>query len=80
MSDRRPGGHSSDCEGGPGLTRVSLDRLSMLVRDLERGGLFYVCRVQMNELVVITVYEEGGAAAVPNRFTDALRLDDECVA
>lgn len=39
-----------------------------------------VCRVQMNELVVITVYEEGEAAAVPKRFTDALRRDDDRVA
>jgi hypothetical protein len=52
-------------------------RGAVLVRDLERRELVYVCRPEANELVVITVYEEGEDAAVPKRFTDALRRDDD---
>ena len=51
-------------------------RGSVLVRDLKRRDLVFVCRPEANELVVITVYEEGENAAVPPRFTDALRRDD----
>jgi len=36
----------------------------------------YVCRPEDGELVVITLWEEGEDAAVPRRFTDALRPDD----
>lgn len=50
------------------------------VRDLERRDLIYVCRPEGSELVVITVYEEGEDAAVPRRFTDALRRDDDRLA
>ena len=39
--------------------------------------LVYVCRPDGDELVVITLWEEGEDAAVPKRFTDALRRDDE---
>lgn len=46
------------------------------VRDLERRDLVFVCRPDGDELVVITVYEKGEGAAVPKRFTDALRRDD----
>ncbi|MGI8505937.1 MAG: hypothetical protein ACR2MK_03870 [Solirubrobacteraceae bacterium] len=55
-------------------------RGSVLVRDLERRDLVYVCRPEADELVVITVYEEGEHAAVPKQFTDALRRDDDSVA
>lgn len=48
----------------------------MLVRDLEREGLLYVCRPERDELVVITLWEEGEEAAVPRRYTDALRRED----
>jgi len=48
-------------------------RGAVLVRDLKRRDLIFVCRPEANELVVITVYEEGENAAVPKRFTDALR-------
>lgn len=51
----------------------------LLVRDLERRDLVYVCRPQGRELVVVTLWEEGEAAAVPRRFTDALRRDDHRV-
>ncbi len=52
------------------------ERGALLVRDLERCDLVYVCRPDRDELVVITLYETGDAAAVPRRFTDALRRDD----
>ena len=47
--------------------------------DLDRRDLVYVCRPDRDELVVLTVWEEGDAAAVPKRFTDALRRDDHGV-
>jgi hypothetical protein len=45
------------------------------VRDIDRPALVYVCRhdVPRAELVVVTLWEEGEEAAVPRRFTDALR-------
>ncbi len=49
---------------------------TLLVRDLCRRDLVYVCRPERDELVVVTLWEEGEAAAVPKRFTDALRRDD----
>jgi hypothetical protein len=51
-------------------------RDTVLIRDLERRDLVYVCRPEAQELVVVTVFEEGDQAAVPKRFTDALRRDD----
>ena len=51
----------------------------VLVRDLERRDLVYVCRVEAGELVVITLWEQGDEVAVPKRFTDALRRDDHLV-
>lgn len=55
------------------------DRGTVLVRDLERHELVYVCRPERSELVVLTLWEEGEEAAVPRRFTDALRRDDHRV-
>ncbi len=55
------------------------ERGTLVVRDLDRRDLLYLCRPQGGELVVITVYEHGEAAAVPKRFTDALRRDDHRV-
>lgn len=49
------------------------------VRDERRRDLVYVCRPEGDELVVITLWEEGEDAAVPRRFTDALRSDDHRV-
>ena len=46
------------------------------VRDERRRDLVYVCRPERDELVVVTLWEEGEDAAVPRRFTDALRRDD----
>ena len=54
-------------------------RGTVLVRDLERRELIYVCRQDARELVVVTLWEEGEDAAVPRRFTDALRRDDHRV-
>jgi hypothetical protein len=56
------------------------DRETVLVRDLHRPDLVYVCRPQRDELVVITLWERGDDAHVPRRFTDALRRDDHLVA
>jgi hypothetical protein len=52
------------------------DRGAVLVRDLQRPGLIYVCRPEGEELVVTTLWEEGEDAMVPKRFTDVLRRDD----
>jgi hypothetical protein len=54
------------------------ERGTVLVRDLERPTLVYVCRPDRSELVVVTLWEEGEDAAVPKRFTDALRRDELC--
>jgi hypothetical protein len=56
------------------------ERGTVLVRDLERRDLIFVSRVDNDELVVITLFEQGENAAVPKRFTDALRRDDNRVA
>jgi hypothetical protein len=55
------------------------DRGAVLVRDLRRRDLVYVCRPEGEELVVTTLWEQGEAAAVPKRYTDALRHDDHQV-
>jgi hypothetical protein len=55
------------------------ERGTLLVRDLERRDLVYVCRPTDGELVVVTLWEEGDDPAVPKRFTDALRRDDHRV-
>lgn len=55
-------------------------RGAVLVRDVDRRDLVYVCRPEAGELVVLTLWEEGDDAAVPKRFTDALRRDDHQVA
>lgn len=51
----------------------------VLVRDLDRRDLVYLCLPEAGQLVVITLWEEGEDAAVPKRFTDALRRDDHLV-
>jgi hypothetical protein len=55
------------------------ERGSVLVRDLERPDVVYVCVPKDGELVVVTLWEEGDEPAVPKRFTDALRQDDHRV-
>jgi hypothetical protein len=54
------------------------ERGALLVRDLQRADLVYVCIEDKSrgELIVLTLWEEGEAAAVPRRFTDALRRED----
>ena len=49
------------------------ERGAVLVRDRRDPSLVFVCR---QELVVISLWQEGEEAAVPKRFTDALRRDD----
>ena len=51
------------------------DRGAVLVSDLDRRDLVYVCMLDKprDELVVVTLWEEGDDAAVPREFTDALR-------
>jgi hypothetical protein len=56
------------------------ERGTLVVRDLARPGLLYVCRRADGELLVVTLWEDGEDAAVPKRFTDALRRDDHRVA
>ena len=50
------------------------ERGRTLVRDIELRDLVFVCRHDRprNELVVVTLWEEGDQARVPRRFTDAL--------
>ena len=55
------------------------ERGAVLVRDLKRRDVVYVCRPEHDQLVVVTLWEQGEAAAVPRRFTDALRPDDHHV-
>jgi hypothetical protein len=52
----------------------SADRGRTLVRDVDDRDLVFVCRHDRprGELVVVTLWEEGEAARVPRRFTDAL--------
>ena len=54
---------------------TAADRGTVHVRDLERPDLVYVCVMDRprDELVVVTLWEEGESALVPRRFTDALR-------
>ena len=54
------------------------ERGAVRVADLERPDVVYVCRHDRpgRELVVITLWEEGDAAAVPRRYTDELRRLD----
>jgi hypothetical protein len=51
------------------------ERGALLVRDVERPDLVFVCMEDRprGELVVVTLWEEGEEAAVPRRYTDALR-------
>jgi hypothetical protein len=50
------------------------ERGAVRVSDLADRDLVFVCRhdVRGGELVVITLWEEGDAARVPKRFTDAI--------
>ncbi len=54
-------------------------RGTLLVRDLREPKIVFVCRLDRDELVVVSLWEEGEGAAVPKRFTDALRRDDHRV-
>ena len=51
------------------------DRATVRVSDERRRDVVYVCRWDRprGELLVVTLWEEGPEAAVPRRFTDALR-------
>ena len=55
------------------------ERGTLLVRDVKRPDLVFVCRPDGPEIIVVTLWEEGDGAAVPKRFTDALRHDDHHV-
>ncbi len=54
-------------------------RGTVLVRDVERPDVVYVCLPEGQELLVVTLWEEGEDPLVPRRFTDALRRDDHRV-
>ena len=51
------------------------ERGARLVRDQRLPALVYVCMEDRprGELIVVTLYEEGEDAAVPQRFTNELR-------
>ena len=51
------------------------ERGAKLVRDVRIPSLVYVCMEDRprGELIVVTLYEEGEDAAVPQRFTNVLR-------
>ena len=61
-----------------GRVRDGDQRATVLVADERRPDVVYVCRWDRprGELLVITLWEEGESAAVPRRFTDALRDHD----
>ncbi len=54
---------------------AAAQRGSVYVRD---GDILYVCLEDKprGELVVVTLWEEGDAATVPRRFTEALERED----
>jgi hypothetical protein len=54
---------------------TAAERGTVHVRDSDRRDLIYVCVLDRprDELVVVTLWEEGEGAAVPREFTDALR-------
>ena len=55
---------------------AAAQRGSVYVRE---GDIVFVCLEDRprSELVVVTLWEEGDAAAVPRRYTDALKRDDQ---
>ena len=55
---------------------AAAQRGSVYVRD---GDIVYVCLEDKprGELVVVTLWEEGEDAAVPGRFTEALKRDEQ---
>ena len=71
VSRAREAGHVSS-EPPPG---AAAQRGSVYVRD---GDVVFVCLEDRprGELVVVTLWEEGDAPAVPRRFTDVLKRDD----
>ena len=64
------GRHTDEAPAGAAAARGSV-----YVRDLVDRDLLFVCRRERDELVVISMWEEGrvGTPRVPRRFTDALR-------
>jgi hypothetical protein len=69
-------GRVSD-EPPPGATGA---RGSVYVRDLVDRSVVFVCRREGAELIVVTLWEQEGGVApprVPQRFTNALKRDDE---
>jgi hypothetical protein len=54
-------------------------RGTVLIRDLQDRDLVFLCRQDRDELIVVSLWEQGDDAAVPRRFTDALRRDDHRV-
>jgi hypothetical protein len=64
---------TEETPGGRGSGHAA--RGSLYVHDLVDRDLLFVCRRERNELVVISLWEEGrvGTPRVPRRFTDALR-------
>lgn len=51
------------------------ERATVRVSDERRRDVVYICRWDKpnDEVLVVTLWEEGDDAAVPKRFTDALR-------
>ncbi len=51
------------------------ERGTVYVSDERRADVVFVCRWDRprGELLVVTLWEEGDGAAVPRRYTDALR-------
>jgi len=58
---------------------AAAQRGSVYVRD---GEIVFVCLEDRprGELIVVTLWEEGGDAAVPRRYTEALKREDRAVA
>jgi hypothetical protein len=58
---------------------VPAPRGALAIRDLQDRDLIFICRPGRDELVVITLWEEGDGPAVPRAFTDALAASDGSV-
>ena len=73
--DPRAGDHRAGPEAVAAGRVEPGERGAVLVRDLERPDLVFVCMEDKprGELIVVTLWEEGEDAEVPKRFTDVLR-------
>ena len=75
---RRSSGASHEAWEAGRVEEDPSQRATVRVADLRRRDVVFVCRWDRpnGELLVVTLWEQGEDAAVPRRFTDALRRMD----